>query len=233
LSLEAAFRISRWVHAKKGAPSESTLRSIVSGMLVLLALILGFTIQSASQQNSTRRQAILADALAIRRAWIRVDLLPKSDQEEFRELLREYLHVRLEASQTREYVKGIVRSEEIQNQLWIKATALERAHPGSEEIRLFTKALDEIIEAHLTRISAARSKIPTALWIYIFILVILSMGMVGYHLGVAGNREAAGVLYLALGFSVVMILIADLEEPTRGGFRSNIKDLEELSSEMK
>jgi hypothetical protein len=233
LSLEGAFRISRLLHEKKEAPSEATLRSIVSGMLVLLALVLGFTVQNGANQSSSRRQATLADALSIRRAWIRIDLLPMSDREEFRALLREYLSVRLEASSSHEYVKGVVRSEQIQNQLWVKAAELERAHPGSEEIRLFTRAVDDLIEAHLTRISAARSRTPTALWTYIYVLVVLSMASVGYHLGVAGSREAAGTMFLALAFSVVMLLIADLDEPTRGGFKTNVRDLEDLKAEMR
>jgi hypothetical protein len=231
LALECGFRVSRVVH--RGRPtSETSLRTIVSGILLLLALVLSFTVQLVATQFSNRRQAILAEAVTLRTTWIRVGFLPEDEQKAFRDLLREYVDVRLNATYTGHYLESIKRSEEIQREFWRRIIEFETAHSKTPEISQLTKSIADLTEVHVRRINAARGVLAKGLWIYIYSLVALSMMMVGYHLGVTGRREAVGVLFLVLAFSLVVALIADLDQPTHGFFRSSIADLENLRAEM-
>jgi len=61
-----------------------------------------------------------------------------------------------------------------------------------------------------------RSRIPTPFAIVLLSLAILSFGGMGYHGGVAGTTRSPVMLIAALSFSMVIMLIADLNRPGQG-----------------
>ena len=76
---------------------------MVGAMLGLVTFILAFTFWIAAAHFEPRRQSILNEANAIRTAYLRADLLPEPHRAEIRNLLREYVDIRLEGRSVGEY----------------------------------------------------------------------------------------------------------------------------------
>src|SRR5215510_7457591 len=123
LSFEGGF----WVGKRRSRRSEQEREvvggGLVEGMLGLAAFMLAFTFGAAATHFDARRQAILDEANAIRTAYLRADLLQEPQRAEIRNILREYVDVRLEGRRSGKIEEAIARSEELQDQLWSQAVA--------------------------------------------------------------------------------------------------------------
>jgi hypothetical protein len=62
--------------------------------------------------------------------------------------------------------------------------------------------------------------------------VILAFATMGYHAGLSGSRRSLAVLALALGFSGVMLLIADLDRPHEGVLRVSQQAMVDLKNSL-
>ncbi len=67
-------------------------------VLGLLALLLGFTFSLALSHFDARTAAVVDEANAIGTAWLRTDLLPEPERTEARDLMKQYVAVRVKAS---------------------------------------------------------------------------------------------------------------------------------------
>lgn len=76
------------------------------------------------------------------------------------------------------------------------------------------EALNEVTNLHWMRVAIGlQMRIPLAMWLVLYALVILGMIGVGYQTAIAGSRRTSAALILALSFSLVMGLIAELDRP--------------------
>src|SRR5262247_2098793 len=123
LSYEGGFRAGRWRSRRPEREQEVVVRSMVGTMLGLLTFILAFTFWLAATHFDAARQALLNEANAIRTAYLRADLLPEPQRAEIRNLLREYVDVRLEGVRSGKIEQAVRQSEELHGQLWLQATA--------------------------------------------------------------------------------------------------------------
>jgi hypothetical protein len=70
---------------------------------------------------------------------------------------------------------------------------------------------------HAKRVTAGlRNRIPGPIWVGLFVLAVLSLGAMGYHTGLTSSIRPLAVLAVALAFSAVIALIADLDRPQEG-----------------
>jgi hypothetical protein len=195
---------------------EAPLGTMVGAELALLAFILAFTFGLAAARFDTRRQVVLDEANAIGTTYLRAGMLPERG-EEIRRLLREYVATRLEAVQRGKLPEGIRRSEEIQQQAWTQADVVAEKNPDSMIVGLFVQSLNQMIDLHAIRIQASlRSRIPGAIWLSLFAVAALSFATMGYHSGLSGTRRSVAIVAVAVTFSVVIQLIADLDRPQEG-----------------
>jgi hypothetical protein len=217
-SVEGGFRLGRYRRQRAEHEPESTVGAMVGATLGLLAFMLAFTFGMAASRFDTRRGLVLDEANAIGRTYLRAELLPEPHRTAIRNLLREYVDVRLEGvQQPGKLEQAVYRSEEVQGLLWSQAVALGKKNPGSLGAGLFIGSLNEVIDLHAKRVTAGlRSRIPGAIWAALYFVVILAMAVMGYHTGLIGTRSSLATLALVLTFSAVMLLIADLDRPKEG-----------------
>ena len=123
LSYEAGFRADRWRRGRPSREQEVVVRLMIGSMLALAPFILAFTFWIAATHFDAARQAKLNEANAIRTAYLRADMLPEPQRAEIRDLLREYVDVRLEGVRLGNIEQAISRSEELHSQLWSQAVA--------------------------------------------------------------------------------------------------------------
>jgi hypothetical protein len=138
-------------------------------------------------------------------------------REDIRTLLRDYVDVRLEAVRSGHVTEGIRRSEHLQDQLWAQAVAIGENHPTSIVVGLFVQALNEVIDLHAKRVTAGlRNRIPRAIWVALFAVAVLSFAAMGYHAALSRTSRSLAELAVAVTFSVVIWLVADLDRPQEG-----------------
>jgi hypothetical protein len=221
----ASITIGYWIGLRRnkrvGNPGEGPIGSVVGAMLGLLAFILAFTFGMAASRFDARKQLLLDEVNAIGTAVLRADLLPDPHATESRRLLKAYVDIRVD--QTRmagDIAAAIAESEALQHELWSHAIQLAKADLDSEIGALFVESLNSVIDLHTSRITVAlQYRIPQRIWTGLLSLAVLTMMAVGYQFGLAGRHNILIALVLAMAFSAVVLLIADLDRGTQGALR--------------
>jgi hypothetical protein len=78
----------------RGGPRGTS--TIQAAVFALLGLLLGFTFANGISHLDQRRVLIVQESNAIGTAYLRLDLLPANQQQEMRQLFRQYLDTRLD-----------------------------------------------------------------------------------------------------------------------------------------
>ena len=190
--------------------------AIVAAGLGLLAFLLAFTFGMAASRFDTRRGLVLDEANAIGTTYLRAALLPEPHRTEIRTLLRDYVDLRLEAVQPGMTVPARERSEELQSRLWAQAVVVAEKQP-TPITGLFIQSLNEVIDLHAKRVTMGlRNRIPLTIWVALYSTAILAMAGVGYYSGLSSTTRSLATLALAIAFSGILCLIADLDRPQEG-----------------
>jgi hypothetical protein len=232
LSVECGYRLGKYRRSRSEQEKEAPVGTMVGATLGLLAFILAFTFGLAAARFDARRQVLLDEANAIGTTYLRAGILPERG-EQIRALLRDYVAARLEAVQSGNIAEGISRSENVQQQLWSHAEAVGGKNPNSIVVGLFVQSLNEVIDLHAKRVQAGvRSRIPGAIWVGLFAVAALSLAAMGYQAGLVATRRSLAVFAVAVTFSVVIELIADLDRPQQGVLRVSQHALLDLQRSM-
>ncbi len=215
-AIEGGYRLGSYRHRQPGREKETPVGTMVGATLGLLAFMLAFTFGMAASRFDTRKQLVLDEANAIGTTYLRAAMLPER-RDEIRTLLRSYVDSRLEAVRSGRVKEEILRSEELQGQLWSAATSVGLQHGDSIVVGLFVASLNEVIDLHAKRVTAGlRNRIPGAIWLALLTIAMLSLAALGYHAGLVGTVRSVAMLVVAVSFSAVIALIADLDRPQEG-----------------
>ena len=111
----------------------TTTGPMVGGLLGMLAFVLAFTFSMAAEQHNLRKKHVLDEANIIGTAYLRADLVGDRDTTKIKELLKEYVDVRVYAIKMRDVVifkRALERSEEIQDLLWKQVVSASKREPS-------------------------------------------------------------------------------------------------------
>ena len=217
LAIEGGQRLGKYRRQHQEQELEAPVGAMVGATLGLLAFMLAFTFGLAASRFDIRRGYTVDDANAIGTTYLRAGLLSEPYRTEVRNLLREYVDVRLELVRPGKAEEAMHRSGELQARLWSQAVAVGEKNSGSIVAGLFIGSLNEMIDIHAKRVNLGlRTRVPGSIWVALYFIAILSMGAVGYQAGLTGSRRSPAILTLILAFSTVMMLIADLDNPLEG-----------------
>jgi hypothetical protein len=216
LSVECGWHLGRYIRRSSEHEMEAPVGGMVAAGLGLLAFMLAFTFNMSATRFDARRQVVVEEANAIGTAYLRAGMLP-GRQDEIRDLIRDYLDVRLEMVRTGALAEGIRQSEAMQRALWAEAEAIARSSPDSIVVGLFVQSLNEVIDIHARRLAVGvRSRVPGTIWLVLFSVAGISLGAMGYHIGLSGSNRSFVTIAVAIIFSTVIWLIADLDRPREG-----------------
>jgi hypothetical protein len=229
LSLEAGFRYGRKRRQPPADGQEVLVRTMVRSMVSLIAFTLAVTFWIAASHFDGARQSQLNDVNAIRAAYLRADLLPEPHRTEIRNLLRGYVDIRLEGVRSGNIQQAISRSEEIQSRLWSQAVSAREKTKNPIFDGYLNQSLSEVIAVHEKRVAVYKEfNIPAMVWVALYVITALAMASVGCHAGLTCVSRPPVVPAFVLIFSVVMVLIADLDHPRSGVFRLSDRALVDL-----
>ncbi|HKQ74643.1 MAG TPA: hypothetical protein VJ810_13210 [Blastocatellia bacterium] len=233
LSYEGGFRAGRWRNRRPEREQEVVVRSMVGTMLSLLTFILAFTFWIAATHFDAARQALLNQANMIRTAYMRADLLPEPHRTEIRNLLREYVDIRLDAYKSGNFGPLVPRSEELHNRLWSQAIAARDKSSSPIYVGHYIQSLNDMIALHTRQLTVRQEfRIPTTIWVVLYLIIPLAAASIGCHGGLTGaNRPLVAVAFVLI-ISVVMGLIIDLDHPRRGFLKVSQQALADLRRTM-
>ncbi len=118
--------------------------------------------------------------------------------------------------------------------MWAAATAIGLQHPDSIVVGLFVQSLNEVIDLHAKRVTAGlRNRIPGAIWVTLLTIATLSLAAMGYHAGLVGTTRSLAIIVVAITFSAVIVLIADLDRPQEGSLTVSQQALIDVRQSMK
>jgi hypothetical protein len=234
LSVEVGLQVGRYRRRQSLTEKESPVGAIVGATLGLLAFMLAFTFGLAASRFDARRMVVLEEANAIGTTYLRAGLLTQPHREQIRQILRKYVEIRLAAARSGSIEKlnqVVSESTELQNALWSRTMEVSEKDPHSIVVGLFIQSLNEMIDLHAKRILIAlHNRVPEIIWWTLYSVTFLSMGVLGYQEGLVGSRRSIAVLALALCFSWVMFLIADLDRPHEGAVRVSQQSMIDLQA---
>lgn len=233
-SLTIGYRAGIVVRKRAEGEPEGPIGGVVGATLGLLAFMLAFTFGVATNRFDTRKQLLLDEVNALGTAAMRADLLPEPHRTECGRLLRQYVDARvLLTSDLSRLTETLQATEGFQAELWSHAVALARADMNSDIGALFVESINALVELHRSRTTVAlQYRIPPVVWQFLLLLTILSMVAVGYQFGIAGRYSAAETLILALSFSLVVTLIADLDRSISGIVKVNQQPMLDLQQRL-
>ena len=215
------------------------VRAIMGASLGLLAFMLAFTFNTAQNHHEQRAFAYMEEVSAIDTAYRASDLILASERQAAKDLLIDFTKLRLETSRAVDdgdlsaTLQRIRESEEIHDQLWTLAEISMEGEGDHEDTGLFANAILAMISAHDARLQAAFfNRISTVIWMSLFVMALLSMIVMGYQAGLTGTRSKLATWAIALTFSLVMVLITDLDRPNTTLFEINQELMVALEQRM-
>ena len=206
------------------------LALIVPATLTMLGLLIGFCFSLASNRYDQRKNYEEAEAKAIRTEYVRADLLSGPDAARVRELLKNYLDLRIRFYETRDRQQlGSIdaHTTQLQTQLW---SAVEGAADKQKRYpSLVVSGVNDLLNSQEDTQAAWEYRLPVAAWCFMFAAAIFSALLSGY------SRRRKGITVFAIvpmAVSISLFLIADLESPRRGLIRVVPNNLITLSQTL-
>jgi hypothetical protein len=226
LVIFAASLLAQWLAAYIGDLFRARVRplskdqredfdTIQTASLTLLAVIIGFSFSMAVTRYDQRKNYEEAEANAIGTEYLRADLLQAEDAARVRDLLKQYLDLRIAFYETgdRSKIKQIeADTAALQAKLW--SVVLRAAHAQPTAVTaLAVSGMNDVLNSQGYTQAAWWNRLPVAACALMVIIALACNGLIGY-----GERKG-GVLTLAalpIIISISFLLIADIDSP-RGG----------------
>ena len=231
-AIEVGYMLGKTAHRRTEDEKESPVSAIAGTVLAFLAFILAFTFAIVSDRYDNRKALVREEAGAIRTSYTEASFLPEPDRDTARGLYQQYVGIILEASNKDNFDRHpelIGQAQAIQAQLWGMAVAKVQGGDNSDISAMYSESLTEMANVQATRIAVAvQARIPTGIWVVLYSLVILGMIAVGYQTAIAASKRSWAMVLLALSFSIVITLIAALDNPEHGYLPVSQQPLKDL-----
>jgi hypothetical protein len=237
IATEIGYRRGRSTRARLEEAAKSHHSTLQTGVMGLLALLLAFTFSMSSTRYETRKLLLVDEANAIGTAWLRSGMLPEPYRSSVTGLLRDYTGFRLDYYQSvasdRSVDAALVKSRELQNQLWSQAVGVAEKDPRSIPIGLFISSLNDLIDVAARRDAARENHVPEPVLLFLFLVSILTMGLVGFGCGLGGHRNFSATAMICLFVGLVILVIIDLDRPRRGFIEISQQPMMELRQSLR
>jgi hypothetical protein len=227
IAFDSGLRLGHW-RANRAEPEPPlSARLIVNSVLRLVSFTLAFTFGLAATHFDSRNQAYDDEAGAIMTAYRRADLIPEPRRSEIKELLRQYVDLRVESSKPEQLRTVRDKLHLLQERLW--SEAMPQNATDTQPPAILFQSLNELTLNSERIMTHMGSRIPAVIWLCLYVTTVISCIGAGYHSGITGARKGsiAAVIY-ALAFSVVLVIIIDADSPTLGQLQESRQAITDL-----
>jgi hypothetical protein len=211
LVFEGGFRAGRRF-GKQDPVQPQSAAIVIGGMLTLFAFVLALSLSTAMNRVGERRQAILSEGRAISTATLQARAVADPRAAEISRLLEEYRGVRRDfvaAPPDVAVLDGLnSRTLAIQAAIWGHLTAIAQESPGPI-VNTLMASLSTTFEAATAVRFALDFPLPPALRQLLAAVALLTMGALGFMLGLRERRMAGLVALFILMACTVLLYIFD------------------------
>lgn len=219
--------------AADGEP-EAPRGTVVGATLGLLGFLLAFTFAQGTSRFEARRHLLVEEVNAIGTAYLRADLLQEPQRSELRKLLREYVDVRATPPHDVKTVMWIkTESERLHGLMWEQIKALQQPDRAWQLGGLIMQAMNDVIDLHTVRATTVLiQRIPGAVWLALFAVMVVAMFQVGYHFGLGGKHNPLLLIGLALSFSITLWMVIGLDRSSHPSLTVNQQPMIDLQQSL-
>jgi protein-S-isoprenylcysteine O-methyltransferase Ste14 len=237
MAIELGFRAGKTHDENTKNNKEKITTYNVAAILGLLTFVLVFTFGIVYSRYDSKKGLVREEANLIRTAWLRADFLPEQDRARTEVLLRKYIDLRLEAFHVKDLANMqamLDESGQIQHQIWEMGVAYGRNNMNSEIAALYIASLNDMINQHSLRVAVGlQARIPTVMWVLLYMLIFLGMFGVGYQVSITGSsRRSWTTPVMILVFSLMILLITALDRPNNSVMPVSQQPLKDLRTWM-
>jgi hypothetical protein len=233
LCYEGGFRLGRWYQERTPGEQEGPTGLLVGSILALLAFLLAVTMGMASDRFDARRAIVLDEANSIGTTYLRAGYLPEPTSSQIRELLRQYVPLRIVVTDQTAVAEDIQASQKILTQAWTIAEGVAKTTDKGDLVGLFLESLNETIDLHETRITAGLyARVPETVVLLLVGGSALSLGMVGYSAGLTKRRGLLNAIVLVLALGATIMIVVDLDRPREGFIQVSQQPLLDLEQQI-
>jgi hypothetical protein len=206
---------------------------VVSSVMGLLALLIGFTFSLAIDRFDTRRERVLMEANAIGTAYLRTQLLEEPHRARISKILVTYTDLSLELSQARPGPAQQAlqkKNDALVTDLWAATMATFPTIRSYDFSSAYLDSINGLIDLNAARQQARRSRVPSEIFLSLYLYQLIAAGVIGYVLIGRGGRRTGVLLLLLFGISLVIVI--DVDYPGGGGINTAQTPMLELKSSL-
>lgn len=218
--MRIGWRIGRRHLQALGEDGQAGLGAIDGAVFGLMGLLIAFTFTGAATRFDARRNLVTQHVNAIGTAWLRLDLLAEPERKKARDGFRRYVDTQMEivrsAGSDDDVHAGVDRLSAIQNEIWailIHSVRNEKSLPLAQTV---LPPANEMFDLSTTRLMAARQHPPTAVFIMLGLLVLMSSLLAGYGMAKAEQQSTMHLFGFAVIVAISVYMILDIEYPRLG-----------------
>jgi hypothetical protein len=231
--MTASFFIGRFVHVRatrRGVVRKNTAFDgfIVSAVLGLLALLLGFTFSLVIQRFEERRDLVLNSANAIGTAYLRAQLLDSPHRERLSRILVDYTQSQIALADNDFPDDGPLRqhSDQLLTDLWAATTAALTEPKNAAFVFAVSGAMNSVIDLDEARKTARGLRVPFEVYVVLLGYLISVAGVLGYEIE-KGRSTFVACFVLSL-MAISLLLVIDIDRPGSGGIQESQEPMLQL-----
>jgi len=230
---EIGFRIGRLWQSRTPEEKEGPTGMIVGSILALMAFLLAITMGMATDRYDARRGLVLEEANSIGTTYLRAGYLPEPAATQSRDLLLEYVPLRIAPKANEDVVPLLLEADRILAELWAIAEELAKDAPESDLLGLYIETLNETIDLDTSRVVAGLyARVPETVLLLLFIGSALTLGMVGFNAGLTGRRSPLTAIVMIVVLGAVITLVIDIDLPQSGTLTVSQQPLIQLATDL-
>ena len=191
-------------------------------LLGFMGLVLAFGLSLALGRYEDRRAAVVDDANTIGTTYLRAQTLSEPMRSQSLALLVHYTDAEMrltdEVSGSGGARATISEGSVLQNRLWALAGQAVQKDPTGTAPRLYEESLNEMIDQQTVRVASLNNRIPSAVLALEVLGAAFAFFLLALYTAMHGRGATTVVLAGAL-VTVLLLIIFDLDRPTRGLIR--------------
>ncbi|MCF2514588.1 hypothetical protein LVY65_05850 [Sphingomonas sp. G124] len=207
---------------------------MVSSVMGLLALLVGFTFSMAVDRYDARRLNVLYEANTIGTTYLRSQLLEEPHRARLSKLLVDYTDVRIDlATATRrpDAKKLSEESDRLIADLWTATVAAFPSMRPYDFSNSYLQAMNALIDMDSARRAGRSAHVPSEVFLVLLLYQFVAAGVVSYVL--IRHRGRGIAIFLFILFGIAFLLVLDIDRPTSGGIKESQLPMLQLREFMK
>ena len=206
---------------------------VVSAVMGLLALLIGFTFSLAIDRLDTRRERVLMEANAIETTYLRTQLLDEPHRTRLSRLLLAYTNLSISLAQVEpgpDQRALLKRNDALVTDLWSATVAAFPSMKPYDFSSSFLESMNNLIDLNAARQQARRARVPSEIFLALYLYQLIAAGVIGYVLVGRGSRRTGALLLFLFGVSLVLVI--DVDDPYGGGITTSQEPMLRLKASL-